>query len=785
MPVPTRETPGRETPQPRSVLTGPPISWSGRRPELRVQVEAALNSNRFIQPPDVVDWSNVTLGLNDSEATATIIVRGLDANRLARANPTGNDLLGDQHFTHLLEMLSPNKRVQIGTGFNTGDPLILFQGYPLQRSVRWSGNGQSLTVTCISEADEYLAVHPLQIITGQVRRLRPDVAYDASAPDTTILDALPLVFNPGGKPNMNPWPYGIEIEGKTHLIHFPCDPNDPAVKEDHGLSAAAKHWNYANALRYLCAYHVAIGGSPVSVSDFLQDTDAEEIINVAPQQTGDPFVDLLTARVTDVSCANMSVREALVLLCGEAGLHFQTMIARGKGTTGIGPRYVLRVFAALADGQEEQSTPSGRHMIMPKVRDLPHQAPFTDQTGVETKDFSLANKAAFECDLTLDARVVNEPILPGGVRTYECTLLLRPGWAPQANLDNLVNASQAQKDAAIGFWEGQLEGENEFGGSAIPTSIYHGQHPGHLSVSDVARLWIFPDSMRYIGQGLERQGWDARLYSPFMPEPGVGLVFGHDTLGGAIEDSDNWVIRPRPFRDTIGRTSKDARRSPAVQIAFDFAFNGDATAGYSATWRDYAGDVSIDTERAALRLTPANFLQDAQLREDPSDSTSQSMVEAIINGTFAVRVACCIEGDSRIVGRSFAGTNERPRAGIKDVSGRFKHLRRRGQNSHISTFVHAPDEAEFEGREDDLALADYAAKMRRRSGKETAAASVVVPWCDADGGWELGDAITGCSGIDIPFAGYSEIVSKSYSNNGGHVQTTYNVGDLRHSPEIA
>ncbi len=823
MPPPTRETPGREpTPQPRSVLTGPPTSYAGRRADVRVQVEATPNSGNFVTPPDVVDWSIVTEGLNDNEHTATLTIAGLDANRLSRSNPSGNDLLGDQHFTHLMSMLSPNKRIRIGAGFTDSDPLILFQGWPLTRSVRWNEGTQAMTVTCISEGDEALATWPLSQILGQVRRGKPHLPWNPMEPQLHTVDASPAIFNPGGRPNRSPNPVKVSVEGHDHLVYLFCDTEAPQKESADTVDPPGfvgpptppgalvtknpVHWTVVNALRYLCATN---SNSIVSVSDFMQDTDA--LIDQAAQAVGEPFVTALTARLNDANCNAMSLREALLVVCQSVGLNFQTQIRRGKATTGTpiagSSRFALRVFMALQDGQDEQATPGNRRMIMPKVRDLPRQAPFSDNTGMEAKDFAIANKAGFECDVTLDARAINRPTVVGGIRTYEVSLWLRPGWAILDQLDNLATGtSQADKNArktAMQWWQGQLQ-TNEFDrGTTLPTSLLHGQFADHFANSDAARQWIFPDTMEY-SEGFDREGWHLNLYQPFMPPTVPGevsdgqSVYQHSILGGSILDASTWMPRRRPFRDTIGRHSKDGRRSPVVRICFDFAWVNPAMPelGATGTWRDFTGDVTIDTERAALRFNAANPWTDPTLRlfpdlelvdidsSDPEAAGANiNMIEAIIMGRFAVEVTCCIEGDSRITAIGFPGSGERARAAIVEAADRFQHLRRRGQNSLLNN--QPTDELTFEDREDDLALADYAAKLRRRSGKETAAASVTVPWCDADGGWEVGDAITGCSGIDIPFSGYSEIVSKSYQNNGGSVQTTYNIGDLRHSPELA
>ncbi len=775
-----------------------------------MQVEATPNSDNFVTPPDVVDWSKITLGLNDNEHTATLTIAGLDASRLSQGNPTGNPKLGDQHFTHLLEMLSPNKRVRIGAGLTESDPLILFQGYPLERSLRWSGREQVLTVTCISEGDEFLALHPECQVFGQVRRGKPWLPWNPADQDFRIVDAIPLVFNPGGKPNRSAQPLKVSFEGHDHYIYLPVDADAPQWESADAVDppgfvgpptpagalvkASPVHWSAVNALRYLCAWHIWRSPFTVSVADFMQDTDA--LIDLFPQPPGapgmasDPFVGAMVTRLSDLACHAMNAREALVMVCQTVGLNFQTMIRRGKTPSG-GTRFALRVFAALQDAQEEQATPSDRRMVMPKVRDLPRQAPFTDQTGVEPKDFAEANKAGFGCDLTLDvSNKINLPQVKGGIRTYECSLLLRPGWKPSLHLDNLT--TQAQRDAALDFWETQLGESDEFDDAGKATSIYHGQHLDHRLVSDVGRLWIFPDTLDYT-QGYARNAWHSNCYQPYVPGSGAtdgASIYQHSVLGGNITDPVFATVRRRPFRDTIARAVFDSQRAPYVRICFDFSWANPLLPelGFTGTWRPYAGKPVIDTERAALRFDAANMLTDAQLRADPNDTSSKTMLEAIINGTFAVEVTCCIEGDTRIEAREFPATNERLRSAIVDVAARFQHLRRRGQNSlfDISGGQPAPiDEPAYEAREDDFALADFAAKLRRRSGFETASASIAVPWLDADSGWEVGDACKGCSGIDINFATFSDIVSKTYSkDSNGKVQTTYQIGDLRFGQEF-
>ncbi|MCO6436549.1 MAG: hypothetical protein J5J06_05630 [Phycisphaerae bacterium] len=766
-----RPDPGRRTTD--THLAGPPTDYAGRPIATSLLLETDYASDAFVPAPETMRWESFSEGMDGAETTLRIS-GGLSAEKL-----TGAGLIGDGHFSQVLEQLDPARRVRVIRGAGGGEPLPIFEGFPNYATVQWSARDQRFDVGCTSTADELLDSHPDAQLLGRTMRRRPEsiAAWQADAPDMLTVDALALAYNADGKPNRAAETLPIETSAGTFNIYLHT--------EDDGDGAG--YWNYAAALTNLLVLHVLRKGLSVSVVEALNDlADLQSIGHAA--QSPDPFTRRLTARVASVTCRAVTIKEALALLCHAAGIHYHLPIRWDRATKR--PAYWLRLLATLRTDAEERATPP-RFSIGPRVDDLPRLAPLTDTASDQADEVAEDARAAFDAVITRDNRMITRPTLAGDVQRFEVTLLLRPGWRPIASLDNINDS--AAFDAEMTFWRNQFDPEfDEETGK--PLSIYHQQHPQFHTVRDVGRLWIFPDTDRYPGNVFARIngdlvgpgfGFDAALYSPFsgQTQGDSVLTYFDADIGGNIPllYAAKWVMRPRPFTNTIGREGPTDERSPIVRFCFDCA--DPRTALATGTWVRYRGTVRFDAHRAALWIDEDNLLNSPALAAEPNDPDPLTYLEAYLRGTLQVAVTCVVEGDERLLHAPVPSPAPmpRPRARVVDVSERFAFDKRRGQNSHLDDLP--TDEERFETRDDTAALVSYGTRFVEESARAEHSGPVSMPWIDDR--WRIGDSFSGVQGLGIPFTSFPAIVRReiAWDPEANGYKTTYHLADLRHEPE--
>lgn len=751
----------------RKKLAGEPTEWASRSAAISLQLETGFQTNNYVPAPDSLRVVSIGEGIDSSETSCRLLGL-LDAAKLAGAGQLGSD-----HFTHALDNLHPDRRVRISfqKGFNT---FALFSGYPQSNTLSWSDRHQHYTVTCLSAADELLTSDPTAQVFARSMKQNSEAQWNPQAPNDALVWSLPLAYNTfdndfGVRGNRAAEPVDVVMNGSPVQVYLHTYDGDPA----------GQVWNFADALRNLLYFYVGRTLTGFSVSEFFEDT--KTLQGQPPSTTADPFERRMTAVVKGISLRSMNVKEALTVLCDAAGLHFAPQVRPETNANGVAFDYFLRVWATL--GRDEAAVVTKRkQMAEPIVDDLARQAPFTDISEDRVSAIIDANRASFNATVTKDSRVISRPKFVGAKKRYEVTLLLRPGWKPFAQLDDLTTAAAQQ--AALAFWVGEFDPELDI--SDQPRSIYHAKHPNHKSVSDIGRLWVFPDTKRYLF-GYDRQSrYTNLLYDPYSAQPtplGRAPVYLDSDIGGGIPllDVQSWVTRTRPFLPTIGRFSASDDRSPIVEFNFNAA--DPILAMQQTDWVRYEGQALIDTTRAALWFVEDNLLDSVSLLSDPSDANSTRMLEAIIEGRFAVRVTCTIEGDGRLIYEPTTSTVPfaRPRSQIIDVSERFQLNKRRGQNSVLDAQPTDSD-PQFETRDDTALLQAFGDEHMEQTVHESYAGPVKVPWIDHN--WLLGDSFSGVDGLGISFSEYPQVVRKeiTFDPAVGHA-TTYILGDLRSNPE--
>lgn len=726
-----------------------------QRLELSLLIETGLATNQYIPADEKMDWQNLSMAMDAEETTLTI------GGHLAIADIDIAGTTGSRHFADILKMFSSDRRVQLLV-FPSIDVIPLFQGYPQTSNLAWDDRDQRFTISCISEADELLAHDPKTQIIGQPMRMNPQTFWNMAAPDIRTVSALPLAYNPGGEANRSAEPVQVIVEGFVSRVYVHTHLDDPN----------AKVWNYADALRNLLYFFVVRHGLPLSVLAFFADTIfLQDLAPVPPTISGDPFFEKLSQPVESLALTNMSVKEGLIMLCDAAGVHFHWPIEESPSQPGVF-HYRLRVIVPALSRADR---PFRKLMIAPRKLDLPRSTPFSNLINLSPQTIFDRNRASFATSIERDSRAMTRSIFVGAAKRYEVTLLLRPGWRSHAQLDNLLNASTATRDAAKKFWRDEMDEANEFLPDGSPRSIYHGKHKDHKDVSDVGRVWVFPDTDRYVG--FKRGGFNASYYTPILK---TVSAFADADQGGGVFAATNWVIRPRPFGDTIGRRTLSTDRSPLVEFSFDephpFTFP------LSGTWTRFEGQSDFDATRASLRIMEDNLFTSANLHQNPSDKNSTTMLEAYIDGLFSVRITCTIEGDERLRhdASAFLPNFQRARSQVIDVRDQFVFRSRRRQNSSFNG--QQPDDARYEDRDDFATLTRFADEYMFQSSLETTSGPVTVPGLDDE--WRLGDSFMGVFGLGIFFDALPVIVRKEFENNpDAGLRTTYHLSDLRQSPE--
>jgi hypothetical protein len=773
--------PLRESGRPIGIVT--PVAPGGAPQELvrvprplSVSLETGHRTNEF--EPSKLRCDLITLGRDGADTTAQLSV-GLDAEDLAArtaANP-----LGERHFAHWLDEVTPDRRVRVTVDYSTVYTRLLFQGFIETATVYWDPNVQRLSVRAISEGQELLRTDLAAQIVGRAIRTAPHTVWQPGSPDDVEVAALPAIFNADGRPNRSRLAYDFQVPsaGKTfraHLFAWDGDPN-------------AKPWTAAQALRHIIVRYVLRPErvtDRVDVSGLMADTAEFVDMDEAPD-TRDPYVNAMASALDGVTVQSQSAEEAINAIVRSAPrLHYDLVTENAADKGEVEARHTLRVYTAILDAGEELDAATNRKTRQGRPYDLPREAPFADHSALTPHAIALANKAQ-GASLSYDRREINAPIVLGGIKEYEVTLLLRPGWLPHPMLDDVADAA-----TAITFWDNEaFDRKTE---DKTPWFSSHHLHGTTEALSGerysaIGRRWVFPDSDEYMytfgGSPYARGNWPASLYNPLdvIHQGGEGRnILSALGVGGGVLDARLWTPRSRPFLATISRVEPNAQRAPLVEVAYDA--DDPLTAMDRATWRRYVGQVTLDPLRGAITLTEDDMFHAMPCREDPDDSGSIEMFAAIINRTFALRVTCVIRGDARLrydplIG---AGSVSRARRSVIDTGlEQFRFRKRTGNNSVLAALVET--DPEYMDRDDTAAIQRFAVARTLEAVGDAVAGSATVPWLDDE--YRLGDSFKGCAGLALSFRPYAEIVAIDYVNDSEAGQRTELVlADTRDRPEV-
>jgi hypothetical protein len=322
----------------------------------------------------------------------------------------------------------------------------------------------------------------------------------------------------------------------------------------------------------------------------------------------------------------------------------------------------------------------------------------------------------------------------GGVRLFEVTAELVPGWTPTAELDNVAPPDRAAaKSAAL------TETQVSAAASAVDDDPwyrrYHRQGLEFESNRDVGRLWVLNEAGDY----------DPAIYNRHAPFDEYG-PFDFSTL-----HPGPWLRRRRRLLPIADEPAGDVR--VFVEISLDGG----------ATWRPLPAGYRVLDDQAGIWLDVDNPLSIALAGQ----TADQNLWFALIEQTCRLRATALIASDDRLRSqRTDSGTvSSLTDADWTYAPERFRFVAR------LSPAGLSPPDA----RDDSALINEAATEQLDRAGGQIAARPV-IPWLDTD--FELGDRVGAIDGRGIRFAARSApsrggafVVGKRYLLSGRRWET--------------
>lgn len=603
----------------------------------------------------------------------------------------------------------PDRRIVVTTVHpDAAQREVLFEGFPRVQRSRWDGRTGR-------EADEYrlelehvyerLSRAPESWVYG--RHMRSGEIEDGLLTDpetyasrSVLLQALPCVFNPDGVGNRAVQPMQVRLaDGVLRPVHlFTWDGGD------------AEPWTYATALRYLAWFYLG-RSSLVHAGNVFEATDA--LANGSDGHT-DGLQEALGRACQSLACEATNLVEALALLACAAGIHATAETVNDLGR----PRTQLRVWSSR-NGPIRQLhlARCGRHQDGALRFDASAMSPGA----------VLRHNNTYRAGVTWDHRpIVNRVLVLGGIKKYEVTVPLWPGWRCDPNLDNVsLDQRVARKVAALTPDDVKVLGD---GAENVEWyRRYHRDGSLYALYCDVGRSWVLNEDGAYDAATYNRNA-PFHAYTPF--DFTAVMPAGELRQGG-------WVRRPRAFMPTLSVGADGRSLGVWVEVSFDGG----------ARWYAPNCSVSVRSDRAGIHLECDN---PTQVIPPGGNPLAQNLWYAIIDQSFRVRVTAVIEGDERLVGEygpaGLGSPTSRVHATILSRPKAYLYARR----SDVSNVLYSSMAAGTEARDDTQAIAGMAYWLAKATQDRQVQVTPAIPWIET--GYAIGDRVSEVAGRELRFA---------------------------------
>jgi hypothetical protein len=629
----------------------------------------------------------------------------------------------------------PDSRVVIRT--DEADPagrVVLFEGTAPVQEASWRGEPGKA-----KESFGFTAVHVYERLARDRRswvygrRMRSGAIEDGLIADpaawsdqSVLVEALPCVFNLDGARNCSPTPLKVvSSDGQVRSIHIFTYDND----------ANGIPWTYAKALRYLAWFYAPREG-PVRIDGVLDATE-ETVISTASSR----LATRLSVLCDTLMCEAANLVESLALLADAAGVH----VTADTTADGESVRTRLRVWAA-GDGVRKQLHLARGGVHADGVRRY-------DASELRAADVLRANEVV-AADIRWDyQRIVNAPIVIGGVKAYEMTVPLVPGWLPTEHLDNVAPQDRtAAKELAL--TPEQVDKLGDLAEQSEWFRRYHRRGSEFGRHRYVGRLWVLNEDGRF----------DAATYNRNAPFDDYRPFEFSTVAEPEIARLGSWSRRSRSLLGSVTRSESGGRYGVHVEVSFDGGVNWYVPSGAITVLKDPAGIVFEVTN--PTQITPPGI-----------DPVEQNPWFAMIDQSFCVRVTAVIESDERLLARPDVNDSSSPTllatSGVTARPSAYRFVSREGTTNVLADVNSEEDDIEVDDTE---AIERFARGLAERGQDRRVIASPVVPRLDT--AFSIGDEIERIHGRGVSFLTREDgaavgpvVVGKRFRTGGGRWDT--------------
>lgn len=572
-------------------------------------------------------------------------------------------------------VIEPGDRLLVLATQPDGTQVWIFDGYVLDFNGAIAPDAEGVTLTAAG-----IARHATDEKISDVLQRRATKPDDGSGKSDVEVQLVPQ-FNPRGRPNRTPDQANSGKVPHDYPIFL-----DPLLTGD---PPKQKFWTLADAVRYILFRH----------------NDEQYVQNPEKGQTLD---NLLVSREpksdTDFNPADPSTYDAKPIIVSDIpflGMSWWALVDK------LIEPYGFTMWPDL------QTTQKGEPKTVVKIalKQLGPVKPLLLDARGERFDASKNNVAAADLGRTV-ATVQNVIILQGGLKEYECSLILAPGWPTQPG----------------------------DGATAEAMAKFHSTDPAFATSAnfDAYRLWVFDEA----GEGHYANGSSTKLKD--LP-----------SLDDILGEKEYVERRRRPLGQLFKADSNGKPLQYRLSISTDYTGDYPAVWDGTGTWQHCSGGFRLLQDRIGIRITIENpnmwNIGNGQAAGLPYPTGFVKAIESFAapnatNKPFFLRLTCVIQGDKCIQSkppRSSASALDFDVQEVVDARDRYVYQERSAKS-------------EFNNDDDPEVVRDDTEKMDAeakavRADKEAGVFDAEIHIPRFTRYYELGDRISQIEGRGLPF----------------------------------